>query len=52
MMPATTQQLAEPDRFRALRRPVVMPGHSEHLRAETLEQGVVARDGERRSGWQ
>jgi hypothetical protein len=52
MMPATTQQLGEPDRFRALRRPVVMPGHPEHFLAGTLEQGVVDRDGERRSGWQ
>jgi hypothetical protein len=52
MMPTTTQQLPNPIGLKALRRPVVMPGHPEHLLAGTLEQGVVDRDGERRSGWQ
>jgi hypothetical protein len=48
-MPATTQQLGEPDGFWAFRRTVVMPGHPEHLRAGTLEQGVVNSDGQRGS---
>jgi hypothetical protein len=49
-MPATTQQLGEPDRFRAFRRPVVMPGHPEYLLAGTPEQGVVNSEGQRGSG--
>jgi hypothetical protein len=52
MMPATTQQVGEPDRFRAFRPPVLMPRHPEYFLAGTLEQGVVDRDCQRRSGWQ
>jgi hypothetical protein len=41
--------VAEPDRFRALRRTVVMPRHTEHLLARPREQRVVDRDRERGS---
>jgi hypothetical protein len=51
-MPAMTQQLGEPDRFWALRRTVMMPRHAEHLLSGTLEQRVVDRDRQRRSGRQ
>jgi len=44
-MPATTQQLGDPDRFRALRRPVVMPRHAEYLLAGAPVVLVLAEHG-------
>jgi hypothetical protein len=44
--------VAEPDRFRALRRTVMMPRHAEHFLTGSLEQRVVDCDGQRRSGRQ
>jgi hypothetical protein len=51
-MPATTQQLPKPMGLKALRGAVVMPRHPEDLLPGTLEQRVVDRDRQRRSGWQ
>jgi hypothetical protein len=51
-MPATTQQLPNPIGLPALRRPVMMPRHREHFLTGSLEQRVVDRDGQRRSGRQ
>jgi hypothetical protein len=51
-MPATTQQLPNPIGLPALRRTVVMPRHPEYLLTGSLEQRVVDRDGQRRSGRQ
>jgi hypothetical protein len=44
--------VAEADGFRALRRPVVMPRHTEYFLSRPLDQRVVDRDRQRRSDWQ
>jgi hypothetical protein len=51
-MPATTQQLPKPMGLKALRRPVVMPRHTEYFLSRPLDQRVVDRDRQRRSDWQ